>query len=106
MGRPCEARVDWSQNDDGGYEPVFCESTETTEYTDIWGGTRAFCSDRTHEVRVKSFYPEKIQRMLYEDFQHQAAAMGGRDKVVGGGIRPGAPVYDEAERKRLEKETE
>jgi hypothetical protein len=99
-GRECECRVSWAlvEFDDGvaRQQGVFCSNRNTATYIDIWGNSHAYCPEQGHEIRVKSVWPEKIQRMLFEDVKRQESLMTS-GKAVGGSLRAGVPITDDSD---------
>ncbi len=99
----CEVRLGFTVRPDGiGFDPEFCTSRTTTEYIDIWGTSHAVCDDPTHERRLRSIYPESIQRQLYEDVRKQESLMPS-GRAIGGSLRPGVPVFDDSDYRRRDK---
>lgn len=90
----CEVRTGWAQ-DDLGYHATFCESRDTVRYMDIWGAEHWVCHAPGHERRLRSIFPERIQRSLYEDVRKQES-LNISGKAIGGSVRPGVPVFDDS----------
>lgn len=86
-----------SEDDTGlsGRRPVYCGSRDTTRYIDIWGAEHWPCSALGHGTRLRSWYPESIQRMLYEDVMKQGSLLP--NGPVGGTLRPNVKVTDDSD---------